>query len=266
MSDKCVGSDLGMELPSSHQPSSGHTRSITDRTHNLPATSSATNGGRLKRRRSGGLNPERAYRILEEADGQIVMAALKRYQEEVGKLDWGSLKRALASGLRNNCLIDFSDVEVEHLQHIGVRIGDLAIKDGATTEWLTQEGEALLSSVEFLSYRGYVAKFVYYEKEAGCRMIIDSIIIPALVAAQAVQDKKPVQIEIPAGKTPKDFTGYQYALFPKQQISSTKGRTLFPAVLTNGVYFKFYVAHVVDDAGPTIYASKTYDVSSSAGC
>ncbi|KAL8276118.1 hypothetical protein RQP46_011500 [Phenoliferia psychrophenolica] len=247
-----------------------------------------------------------------------------------------TLRTEWVRSVRQGFDVNFRQFGADHLAAIGVRRGRLVIRDGATAG-LKERGDKVLQSQQCKASRDLVRKYVYQTKEAGARLTIDTIILPAMDAAQVVQDDTPVSLGV-QGIMRVLWQG-QFVLLPEQQIDTTAigysngtneeacvhgvldyaitivplpdaismregeplniltesivavieaksasayakgeyqvtsqclalrkrtGRTVFPALLTTGVLWSFYVAHYLDDE-VVVYATKSYDINVDGG-
>ncbi|KAJ7472935.1 hypothetical protein B0H11DRAFT_2236811 [Mycena galericulata] len=125
-----------------------------------------------------------------------------------------SVKTSSVCTVSSSSVLDFSSVEDRHLKSLR-EPGSLQFKAGAEKHFIQEGREALAG---FDQYRQQVAEIFWPRIEAGCHILIDSTIVPAVHAAQKLQQTDPITIISGKGVThiPKDS---RLVIFPQWNVS-----------------------------------------------
>ncbi|KAJ7851077.1 hypothetical protein B0H14DRAFT_3866461 [Mycena olivaceomarginata] len=125
--------------------------------------------------------------FLDEVWDLKRLAEVIRMKAGEDQLSEGSLREAFLAYMTNPVVIEFPSVRPDHLKSLR-RTGDLRFRP-ETTERLAKIGDDGLQ--EYSEYRERVDDVVWDRPEFGCRMLINTVLIPAVNAAQKLQSTAP---------------------------------------------------------------------------
>ncbi|KAJ7818510.1 hypothetical protein B0H14DRAFT_2839180 [Mycena olivaceomarginata] len=99
-------------------------------------------------------------------------------------------REALLANVRSSSPLSFSAVTVEDLE-LYRTIGHIAIEPEDLKK-LKAEGDAVLAQYD--SFRKRIQAVVWARNEAGCRILIDTVVVPAVYRAEELQSEDPIVI------------------------------------------------------------------------
>ncbi|KAJ7754114.1 hypothetical protein B0H14DRAFT_2979563, partial [Mycena olivaceomarginata] len=99
-------------------------------------------------------------------------------------------REALLANVRSSSPLSFSAVTVEDLE-LYRTIGHIAIEPEDLKK-LKAEGDAILAQYD--SFRKRIQAVVWARNEAGCRILIDTVVVPAVYRAEELQSEDPIVI------------------------------------------------------------------------